>query len=280
MERKGPIHPQQGGGTGVGLKIPPQIYIEERQKFPAILSDLKCFMNNAKSQAELLLDQAHKSQRVRLGQKLQHLEVVEGCLLWRMFVLNQRKSDDIVRTATITSSFQNSRKLLVDQTTLRESHNRFQETVNINTPRTPAKPLKEVYKRYVGNRVTQPVTALQIPILQFIPGLPKVIEDVVQLWRKGDGGRFHPIYLFDTVDQRRKMIHGYSDLRWRQSGQKAAFYKLKKLVIIVAGAHGDLDVFEVHSEKWTQALSSYHKKYDRGGEPVPLSSFSLKERGG
>ncbi|PXF39613.1 hypothetical protein BWQ96_10692 [Gracilariopsis chorda] len=276
MERKGPIRPQQGGGTGVGLKIPPQIYLVEPKKFSVITSEMKSLLNATKRQTERHLQLSNPLDRKTLRQKLQHLEVLEESLLWRMFLLCHRKGNDKLRATTVASNDLLCKKVSVGNAI--EPVPRDECTCNKHTfacerSAMVTKPMKEIDKHLRRKQNMQSNTCFRTPILQFIPGLPKRIEEVVQLWRKGDRGRFHPIFLFDTAKQRKKMIVGYSDLRWKQSGQKAAFYKYKRLVTLVTQAHGGLGIFEVDSSSWTEALSCYHARYDSEDKPVPLSTF-------
>ncbi|KAI0558043.1 hypothetical protein FGB62_241g05 [Gracilaria domingensis] len=279
MERKGPIRPKQGGGTGVGFKMPPKIYLDEPRKFPLILSDIKRFLEHAKSQAELLLIESTECQRRAVQNKLDHLNVVEESLQWRMFVLSQRKNSDLNWNTTAISSctrIQNMSRTQLLKTSMHQRRDMVLSTESFYNVQGASHVMKTIDKRISSPSPNAAVCALRMPITQFIPGLPKQIEEVVQLWRGGDKKRFYPVYLFDTVLQRKKLIHGYTDCRWRESGQKSAYYKFKKLVTIVSEAHGDLPIFDVNNRNWNEAFLLFHAKHDRE-KPLPLSAFFMKK---
>lgn len=281
MERKGPIRPKQSGGSGCGLSIPPQIHVVEPKILSLITSEILQLLIKTKSQTERHLQLSEPLNRRNLPQKLQHLEVLEESLLWRMFILRNRKDSEKWQPNSMTTydTLDGTAKLReaddsrLGALTLSRQH---LGTGRKNTFLTNSE--RVIQKNRYTYRNRESMSGFRAPVIQFIPRLPNLIEDVVRLWRKGERDHFHSVYIFDSAEQRRRMIFDYSDRLWRESGQKAAFFKFKELITVVAQAHGDLDIFEVQSENWTEALYSYQKKYNFKDEVISLSLFFTPKR--
>ena len=76
----------------------------------------------------------------------------------------------------------------------------------------------------------------RINVVKFILGLLKTIEEVVELWRRGDKNLdCQPLRKFADSEMRKKMVANYSHQIWTLSGQKNSFPSIKDLVERVQG---------------------------------------------
>eukprot|EP00171_Calliarthron_tuberculosum_P023716 IDg23716t1 len=71
----------------------------------------------------------------------------------------------------------------------------------------------------------------KLPMTRYIPGVPKTVEDLIELWRVGrDSCHIRPVHLFDKAEDRKLIISGYKDYIWNKSGQKCAYLRFKRLI--------------------------------------------------
>ena len=117
------------------------------------------------------------------------------------------------------------------------------------------------------------------PVIKFIPGLPKIVEKAVKLWRRGSEREgYKPVRLFEKVETRRILIPNYENRIWARSGQKNCFFPIKAVAELVS-EFGPVTIrldSEGRDEHWNTALENYHAHFDKNGKPISLSSALLQ----
>ena len=115
----------------------------------------------------------------------------------------------------------------------------------------------------------------RICVRQAVPGLPKTIEEVVLLWRRGDAAKgYKAMHLLHSAKSRRRELgESFDNDWWVGAGQKCAFQRIKKLIALVA-AEGGVPIFKIGCEDgWLEGIRRFHTKYDTRGQQVPLSTI-------
>ncbi|KAI0564023.1 hypothetical protein FGB62_31g113 [Gracilaria domingensis] len=279
MERKDPQRPHQGGGTGTGFRLPPQILHEEHKHINNIMQHVNELVEQRRFQHNLEIMNASPRLVGAIAQSKQQFLSVHKAMMRRFFLLRQRRkkhfeqrSSGIELSSTLLltrkpdesgNGISKSRILNAscqhDQQNTNDCFNCFQQAVAVKEKNVKLSAIKPLCKT-------------------FIPGLPKGIENAVKIWRFGDMRTRTPLRLFDKVKSRRRIVQSYTESWWRISGQKAAYYKLKKLISLVAEEGMKIKIFEVGEDHiWDAAVEKVHKRWDVNGLPLPFSSFLRQE---
>lgn len=114
-----------------------------------------------------------------------------------------------------------------------------------------------------------------------IPVLPKTMTEVIPLWRFGNQvGDILPTQNFRAAAQRNILIPNNTDHTWKNSGQKSAFAKYRKLLQIVSSLQERLQYTSCdvsQADLWNLATLTYHNTVDENGISRPLNfQFSSK----
>ena len=301
MERSGYIRPIQGGGSGSGFETPASILYTEPKVFGALartitvramISEDKCKDDQMKTRAA-----AWKHALIRRLFKLHTLRKqpsssgAESCSARENDQLQEDGTEmtpanevqDKVRCTesqlgSIGSRLEAPRSSDIHSPT--RSHVPSQHSLNSDV-RTSSLEISEVQhsesnasclRSIDTSEFTQKFPSLaatekeaqnaSCTITQFIPGIPTNIADVVQSWRSGcaiSGGV--PVMKFKTAEFRKGKIDKYSDSKWRKSGQRAAFQRLKRLMEIVA-SYADPAIPSIYDEsiedeRWKLAVDKF-----------------------
>lgn len=145
------------------------------------------------------------------------------------------------------------------------------ETIGAAVPAMPA-------QRNASDSVAVPSS---VPLRQEIPGLPKSIDVLIELWRNGDPREgFRPVHVYASVSTRRAIIRGYSNKAWVGSGQKRAFQRYQFLALEVAKCNTQIkDIFAPGSStEWTTALLEFKSKWSMSHNSIPLSTLERRLR--
>lgn len=114
---------------------------------------------------------------------------------------------------------------------------------------------------------------------QFVPGLPKTIEEAIKLGRLESNSKRTALHIFHTTKSCRSIISGYTDGWWKQLGHKAAHYKFKRLGTIFFENVVFVSVFHITNTDKEEAVIKHYEKTDIQGTPRSLSShFTAKEK--
>jgi len=113
-------------------------------------------------------------------------------------------------------------------------------------------------------------------LIKFIPALPKSLEAVVQLWRKGNLAEgFKPLRLYEKVEMRKELIQNYNNNMWSSIGQKNIFLRYKGIVELVSEFElvTNRDKEEDQDSVWDSAIKFFHNHFDRDGRPRALTNI-------
>ncbi|PXF48015.1 hypothetical protein BWQ96_02206 [Gracilariopsis chorda] len=265
---------------------------------------LQIFLQNSQQHLEVLSSNATTKDLSCIKFRKQSLGNIEKALTWRMFTLKRRREKYENEVANRQSSRNTAVKIGYEGYIGHEKESRSitqngnvdpmdRETVESNV--SGIKRVRECecetlrsraslncfncFKSSPEEKAMKARRSSAKPILrQFIPGLPKTIEDAIKLWMYGDGLKTIALHLFDKAGSRKKLVQGYTNAWWKQSGQKAAYYKYKKLVKLVCDEVEGLTIFDDDDKKWETATSLFHDKRDQNGIPRPLSVFLVAQK--
>ena len=115
----------------------------------------------------------------------------------------------------------------------------------------------------------------RIRVRQAVPGLPKAIEEVVLLWRRGDAAKgYKALHLLHSATSRRRELgESFDNDWWVGAGQKCAFQRINKLLALVAAESG-VPIFKIGCEDgWLEGIRRFHTRYDTRAQEVPLSTI-------
>lgn len=120
-----------------------------------------------------------------------------------------------------------------------------------------------------------------VPPRQEIPGLPKSLDVLIELWRNGNQAEgCRPAHVYASVSTRRAIIRGYSNKTWVGSGQKRAFQMYQFLAAEVAKCNNQIkDIFAPGSSpEWSTALLEFKSRWNMSDNPIPLSTLERRLR--
>lgn len=127
----------------------------------------------------------------------------------------------------------------------------------------------------IRNFYRAPVSTLSA----FIPKTPRTIEDLVQIWTVGcETSNGHPVRKYESKDFRASVVAGYSDIKWRSSGQRPAYQRLKRLMKLL-GQYGDPSIDNVFDQtiterEWNIAINNFNVEWGN----VPLTAVLNRTR--
>ena len=260
MERSGYVAPLQGGGTGVGFKSPESlIYDEPKIRLSLSQNIMKRALRNVSSSR---ISPKHESLRVwasSLSRRLFHLHAIRKRI---------EQDSEIGRgEAGMNSACQDLNPML------ERGKHQFQRNLNFNdsvpfdstdSNATTSWPIRVAeFPKFLGScpRSARKEAIEGDSFQQFLPGMPKSVEMLIEYWRLGCSASFEiPVLKFERASFRKNNVPGYTDKKWR-SGQRALFQRLKKVVKIVAACAIPpiLDIFDesVSDSRWDSALSAF-----------------------
>ena len=200
------------------------------------------------------------------------MEVWKKELQQRLFLLHQRKkeSSSVMPRKNRTANLYPSREKNADEDRSELIEKAYTASASAETTQQDFDLLTQsLHKRQKIGAQKEPST-----VVKFIPGLPKTIEAVVELWRRGDENLdCQPLRKFTDSEMRKKLVPNYSHQMWTFSGQKSCFLRIKALVERVQEfGPVRMRLLEIGSDDdWEQALQGFHAVYDKDGRPQALS---------
>lgn len=269
------MRPIQGGGEGAGFNAPRQISQLEPKIALKISTDILLSTGNTNSViASKSPDEDSEDEGEICAVKDDKMEVWKKELEQRLFLLYQRKKEFSgavsrnSKSVQLNNSFENTSaedgnvEPLVEKTYTDSAITVARERdMNLFT--------ESLHKKQKTATNVEPST-----VIKFIPGLPKNIETVVELWRRGDKDlNCHPLRFFIDPEMRKKLVPKYSHRLWTLSRQKNSFLRFKALVERVqefGPVRMRLMIVGI-DEDWEKALQGFHEMYDKGGRPQALS---------
>lgn len=231
----------QGGGSGSGLNVPPQITRDEPVLERKIVQD----SINIANQHEALFENRDTP---RMSIWMEHLKN-------RYFVLSQRRR-----------SYQAGLQIRSSQRTPTSTHTPSSED------RLECPPISNT-DGHVDTRLQQHIT-FNLPVLQentvstqstlphhvkYIPGLPRTLPELLKLWRFGSD-TFKPVRLFDKASKRRTLVSNYTNASWARGGQKHAYLRFRDIVLYVH-EHAPIvcNVWEEGNDRhWDTAVDNFY----------------------
>jgi hypothetical protein len=123
----------------------------------------------------------------------------------------------------------------------------------------------------------------ETPRHSVVPRRVKTIEEVILLWRHGDPskGSDYPLRRIQTAADRNTVIKGYTNAWWEHFGHKDALSRYRILVkgVVSALEPGRINMREAGSDvDWEAALALFHDRWDRHGQPQPMTVLVSKLR--
>jgi hypothetical protein len=115
------------------------------------------------------------------------------------------------------------------------------------------------------------------PRSTMIPRRIKTIEQVTEIWRRGDPAEGYdiPLRFLQTAARRKDMIKGYSNSWWTKFGHKDSMARYSQIIKgIVSMLSGSIDMKEEGcDEQWAIALALFHEKWDKNGQAQPITAL-------
>jgi len=273
MERRGHIRPIQGGGTGTGFQTPRQITRVEPIRFTKMSRDMLSMAYRNISNATTECDDGAGEER---GDNSHN-----KMLVWtreleeRLFILRQRKVT-YQRTVGIgqglgrsidtppttcglpgTLGLSNSAEVARNSGDVSE----FVNTGDGTQANSIISTEQGTHLRRDGSGAWN--RAQHATLVKFIPALPKTVEEVVKLWRKGsESDGYSPVRLFEKAEMRKALVRNYTNNLWAKGGQKSSFYRIKDIVVFVS-EFGPVTIRieeEGSEESWNSALRAFHSE--------------------
>ena len=236
MERIGPVREIQGGGSGIGFETPGSMIHDEPRNFQCLTSRM---LKRAK---EALNVCSTEEERALVG-------IWNTQLQRRLYKLHAFKKKHSENSNTATS---------IPTSNLEESE------ANRNSDKPGEGLPKSTSEKNASNELTAGMfneRKANNSIVQYVPRLPRDIDDVVKLWRFGNEVTRHiPVRLLRTAAYRKKNIPNYSNQKWIRSGQKCALQRLQKLVLAVAKSRrSSIRSIDDHGndDDWKAAVQSF-----------------------
>ena len=211
MERTGYVRSIQGGGSGSGFRTPNTLKFDEPRLYRALVKTITKRSSEAASKCR------GKSNKQRMNNW-------KSSLLRRMFLIDSirpipKKSKPAMSPVTFGTCPQIS-----------SPKSSFQSSTTVNQVLVPAGNKSDGNERELETTI-----ARHTPIVlhQFVPKMPKTIEELVHYWRFGCPASLgFPVKKFEDPKFRRENISNYTDAIWRK-GHRQLFARYKKLIELV-----------------------------------------------
>lgn len=267
MERNTIHRSIQGGGTGSGFQLPRQILRHERVNFTEIARDI--------------ISMARTNSPSTTSTEVMKQDIWTAQLENRLFYLRQRRNEMEVHQVHQRIVTSNTSATLLQQPTESFLGTPIQpSTQNLGTLNNsgtlphfhtgptmtenalalrPAiqrenKRSNSFSKREVRTSISTRHLRVQV---KYIPGIPKTIDSVIEIWRNGtQDSNYKPVRFFETAAMRKSLVLGYTHTSWSKGGQKSAYYRFKDIVFYLHKfCNLSIDVFEEGTgDEWSEAV--------------------------
>lgn len=272
MEHNHTYKPIQGGGTGQGFRVPPQVMRYEGKFFIRIAREAICV--------------ADRNTPKDRGNQLEKHKVWTRHLQDRFFFLHQRKQERKSYRQITTEDGEDTVPQLPFSIRTAEQQNYQSSGSGICTQSSMGAvkfSLLHRTKEAIGINGTVAIEDMHPgeAHVRYIPGLPKTIEEVITLWRRGStDGMYKPVRLFEKSSTRKDIISNYDPESWFKGGQKSAYFRFKEIVFF---AHEMCPVVcnvweEGLDEHWKSAIVQYNLEMKDCVKPVSMSALVLRIR--
>lgn len=248
MERRGHATSVQGGGSGEGFVDPLQVSAENEQQRRRIRDDIMMHADGAIFREEVFDGTGNNDSNI-----------------WRTQLQNQLSSFISGPTGETGPQVQ----LGVQVEALRHLQGPEPEPVDDQAEISPVigpSTMVEI------SPLTGKSTREEVPMRQEIPRLALSAKDAVQLWTNGSSARgFRPVKMYESSKTRKEIIKGYSDRKWKSSGQKRAFQRFKRVIREILEPGYDIGMSDIPENIWDKSIKAFEEKWDRNGKCMPLS---------